>query len=518
MFKKDFKKDEPKEGFVKIPVFGISQEELATGSVGDEQLQDINGKRIKAGTIYGEQLVAGQITAKQIVSNALIADTLYIPNRFQGSTIVFSVSGKVVSWTAGVIYLKKRVWGNTLEDITYENITITVAAGSLDISTTGDLYFYIEWTADDNYEPNTESKTMQHSTTYPTLPNDVPLIFAWYDSTLLMAQFRSIQTNQGVIISGGSILANSITANQIKAGTITTDKLYFTPYVIGTNNLDDITNGTTYKRVKSAAIDANGMVLLDQAIEGTYGKVKAAAIDANGMVLLDQIIDGTTYKKVASTEISAGHLRIYSSTSFDYNYDPTTKVPGGGAAADVNANTTTIDGGKITTGSITATSACIASLDASKISTGTITAVDLETATYNQEKIRIQASASYLPEIQFFYAGNVQHEMYEAAGTLYIQSNYGGDIHINAASPYSVYFDSSIHVQNAINLSTAVSLSQTTYDTNNYLESTLGILLPSNRGIKFNDIYTGGSLWFDTGSNTFKYTDTNGNTKTIATV
>ena len=181
------KKDEPKEGFIKVPVFGISEEEIATEAVGENEMQDFSGKKIKAGTIYGKQIVAGSITAKNIVSNALIADTLYIPNRFQGSTVVFSVDAAVVSWTAGVIYLKKRVWGNTLEDITYENVTITIASGSQDISATGDLYFYVEWTQDSNYEPNTENQTVKNSSTYPSLPNDVPLVFAWYDSTLLMA-------------------------------------------------------------------------------------------------------------------------------------------------------------------------------------------------------------------------------------------------------------------------------------------------------------------------------------------
>lgn len=102
-----------------------------------------------------------------------------------------------------------------------------------------------------------------------------------------------------------------------------------------------------------------------------------------GTVGADKIVSGsitttqlnfnpvTTGTVVASINATAEGIRIYGSrinidgtVSFGAGYDPTGKITSGGAAADVNANVTTISGGKITTNSITAT----------QIQTGTITA------------------------------------------------------------------------------------------------------------------------------------------------
>jgi hypothetical protein len=52
--------------------------------------------------------------------------------------------------------------------------------------------------------------------------------------------------------------------------------------------------------------------------------------------------------------INGAKLTINSSTTFATGYDPSGKISSGGAAADINNNTTTISGGKITTGTITA--------------------------------------------------------------------------------------------------------------------------------------------------------------------
>ena len=58
----------------------------------------------------------------------------------------------------------------------------------------------------------------------------------------------------------------------------------------------------------------------------------------------------------ASTEglvITGNLIQINGTTTFSAGYNPTTKVAAGGAAADVNAGVTTIDGPRITTGTIT---------------------------------------------------------------------------------------------------------------------------------------------------------------------
>lgn len=100
-------------------------------------------------------------------------------------------------------------------------------------------------------------------------------------------------------IDGGKITANSITADQIAANTITTSLLNFTPVLAG--NVVASINATT---------------------EGL--------------------------------KIAANLIRIDGTTTFSAGYNPSTKIAAGGAAADVNANVTTISGGKITTNSIAA--------------------------------------------------------------------------------------------------------------------------------------------------------------------
>jgi len=138
------------------------------------------------------------------------------------------------------------------------------------------------------------------------------------------------------LIDGGDIYTGSITANAIAAGTITTDKLSFTPFVIGTNDLDDVPDGTNYGRVLKADISA-GHILLS----ATVGD-------------LDDIADGSNYGKVALTGISAGKIVVAgldSGVTARMFTDSTTKnnIEAWRHASDV----TMIDGGDIYAHSVT---------------------------------------------------------------------------------------------------------------------------------------------------------------------
>jgi hypothetical protein len=110
------------------------------------------------------------------------------------------------------------------------------------------------------------------------------------------------------------------------------------------------------------------------------------------------------------------------------------------------------------------------------------------------------------------------HYIQESSGDLYIKALYGNNIYIQANSPNSVYISPSLYVSNAVNIGSATSLSEIYYNSNYYLTTTVGIMLSYGKGIKFNYIGTGGDLWFDTSTNTFKYKDTNGSIKTIQAV
>jgi hypothetical protein len=79
----------------------------------------------------------------------------------------------------------------------------------------------------------------------------------------------------------------------------------------------------------------------------------------------------------ASTEgitIAGSKITINGDVTFAAGYDPTGKIDEGGAAADINANVTTISGGKITTGSVQADKMDVTELSSIVANLGTITA------------------------------------------------------------------------------------------------------------------------------------------------
>lgn len=183
------------------------------------------------------------------------------------------------------------------------------------------------------------------------------------------------------LIDGGKIYAQSITVDQILAGTITADRLDFTPYVIGTNDLDDIAEGTDYGKVLATSLSAGKILLteaegdLDDISEGTnYGKVAITDISAGHILLatcdgdLDDIDDGSSYGKVALTSISAGKIIVAgldSGVTARMFQDGTTKdnIEAWRKAEDV----TMIDGGKIYAQSITAAQILAGTITAEKI-------------------------------------------------------------------------------------------------------------------------------------------------------
>jgi hypothetical protein len=742
--------------FIKAPVFGISEDELATGSVNDNEVGVINGKKIKAKSITSDQIAAGAIGAVQLQAGAITAFKITVPNRVKGTTVVFSVGGAnndTLQWTSGVAYLMKMKYtpDDTMGDLQVVQVQQTISAGSYQFKA-GDnaYYFYVEWVKDqDSDEPaDSATLTMKKSTTYPDSDTAIVMAYAWYDSVLGLAQFQALDTaGGGVRISGNSIIAGSITAQNIRAGTITADRLSFQAFDKSNDTLDSIADGQTYRKVKSAALTADGMVLLDNVVSDQYGLVKktdiqaghillssviqsqdfrtvtdaeksawdskesgihrgntpptdtsklwldtgskpnilkrwdgtdwvplgalnldqlpdgtnfrrvqAAALTSDGLVIsdkiqigdvygmvkktsltsdglvilskvqgtLDDVKDGSQYGKVKITDIRDGHIFIGTQTIFDTNYNPTTKIPIGEAAQDINysggldaindganykkttyqqavgggyaysyiradgkwatafqsaevehppyyqsglymtsnfmgywdglawgvyirsdgymflgsrnigqylewdsqqgvltvkgnveANSVkayatisspyiyggTISGGTITGGTITGT---------------TITGSTFQTNEYASTYIKIEGQPTYAPpQIQFYYFSQLYHYIQESAGDLYIKALYGNNIYIQANSPNSVYISPSLYVNNAVNMGNATSLSEIYYNSSYYLNTSVGIMLPYGKGIKFNYLYTGGDLWFDTSSNTFKYKDTNGNIKTI---
>jgi hypothetical protein len=66
--------------------------------------------------------------------------------------------------------------------------------------------------------------------------------------------------------------------------------------------------GSIFRRVKTASLTADGLILLDQVQVGTYGLVNSTDISA-GHIKLDTVVTGT-HGLVLATDITAGHIKL----------------------------------------------------------------------------------------------------------------------------------------------------------------------------------------------------------------
>jgi hypothetical protein len=252
------------DDFVKAPVFGIDESELATGSVGDNEVSGIDGKKIKPHSVTSDQMASGSVGAVQIQAGALTAFKVTVPNRVKGTTVVFSIGGAnndTLQWTSGVAYLMKMKYtpDDTMGDIQVVTVQQTIQGGSYQFKS-GDsaYYFYVEWEQEeDGDEPSDDATlTVEKSTTYPDNDTAIVLAYSWYDPNLGLAQYQALDTaGGGVKISGNSIIAGSIVSQNIKSGSITTDRLAFPAFNKNTDTLDSISDGVFYKKISSTQIN-----------------------------------------------------------------------------------------------------------------------------------------------------------------------------------------------------------------------------------------------------------------------
>jgi hypothetical protein len=142
-------------------------------------------------------------------------------------------------------------------------------------------------------------------------------------------------------VGADGLVANSITAAQIASNTITTSNLNFTP-------------------VQSSNVVAS----INASAEGI--------------------------------RIASNKIYIDGSVSFSSGYDPSQKITSGGAATDINNNATTINGGKITTGTLTANAIGTGTISAATITLDGTNGV-IKSSTYPSSGFYINgAGAAYL--------------------------------------------------------------------------------------------------------------------------
>jgi len=134
---------------------------------------------------------------------------------------------------------------------------------------------------------------------------------------LLANVYETQQQQVAALIDGSQVISGNLPAAVMQTNLATA-------LAASTATLDTLPDGVTYQRTKSVAIDANGMVILDQVVAGTYGLVLTTDISA-GHIKLDSVADGTTYKLVLATQISAGKINLTNACTYAAGYDPSGK-------------------------------------------------------------------------------------------------------------------------------------------------------------------------------------------------
>lgn len=188
-------------------------------------------------------------------------------------------------------------------------------------------------------------------------------------------------SSSNVILTGGAATdinngSTTITGGKITTGTVTLSQLNFTP--VQTSNVvasinasaEGLTINGSKLTINSSTTFASGYDPTTKITAGGAASdinnntttINGGKITTNTVTLSQLSFTPVQSSNVvaminASTEgldISADRVSISGSTTFASGYDPTGKISTGGAAGDINNNTTTINGGKITTSTITA--------------------------------------------------------------------------------------------------------------------------------------------------------------------
>jgi hypothetical protein len=153
-------------------------------------------------------------------------------------------------------------------------------------------------------------------------------------------------------ITANEIAANTITAGEIAAGTITLSEINYVPFVPATDDLDDISDGTSYGRVALTSITA-GQIILTAGVTGSLpvANSDAKCTDANA----DQTSANTAANAAAYTGAAIGTTYTAAKCT-DANADQTSAnnqavawLTDAGNLATLNTvNATYIDAGSIT--------------------------------------------------------------------------------------------------------------------------------------------------------------------------
>ena len=322
-----------------------------------------------------------------------------------------SVSGSPPSAAALIAFLPAQATG-TKSGAMVPGTTIVKESLALDFGVSGNGYYEVSAIDGLNGANAPYAQTVKwtgHPTnkTVTTRTGNLNGLFGQADEYGLYAGTGTTDADQYLRMSTQAMLSNNVPLRMFDSGTqvVGLEKIGGKwNFWIGTSPSDKRLswNGSGlsvsgYLTVGSAASDINNGSTTINGGKITTGSITANQI-ASGSITANQIASGTittsqinfspvlTGSVVASINASAEGVRIQGSkiqidgtVTFGTGYDPSTKITTGGAASDINNNTTTINGGKITTGSIKADQIDSGAITATKLNVSSLSAVNTNT-------------------------------------------------------------------------------------------------------------------------------------------
>lgn len=238
-----------------------------------------------------------------------------------------------------IVILRGAVWSNnspSAGSIAVNDHEIIYGGQRYPIIGESSAFKYFYWNVGDNVYTTSETPLDLHSNRFFIAQNRGGVaVEAWHSFANLVVGFANIAA---LAVRDANI--ESLAVAKLLGGIILGQE------IILRNDAGNIGVIRSYDFVPGASgwafgMDADGNAFLEINSGGTGAQLDALAAGAAAGIL-------------ASTKIAAGIIVVNGSTSFGTGYDPTGKIPAGGGAADVNANSTTINGGKITTNTVEA--------------------------------------------------------------------------------------------------------------------------------------------------------------------
>lgn len=187
-------------------------------------------------------------------------------------------------------------------------------------------------------------------------------------------------------INGNLLVTGTVGADKIVSGSITTTQLNFNPVTTG-NVVASINATAEGIRISGSRINIDGTVSFGAGYDPT-GKITSggAATDINNNTTT---ISGG---KITTNSIAADKIVSNSITTSQLNFTP---VTAGNSAADINAYTTTIDGAKITTGTLNADKIIAGTITADRLVLGGIDATRLAAGSFSGSIQNIETGGQY---------------------------------------------------------------------------------------------------------------------------